>query len=98
MGQSSPPVARAFVCGGTAFAFAFATTSPPPPQQQPGARVSHRPRAAACFLALSLRSAMLEFLLVVLAAAAAATTEAAEADSAASVAKGRPKGGAGNIM
>lgn len=49
-------------------------------------------------LAFSLRSAMLEFLLVVLAAAAAATTEAAEAESAASVASGSPKGGAGNIM
>lgn len=58
----------------------------------------HRPRAAACFLAFSLRSAMLEFLLVVLAAAAAATTEAAEAESAASVASGSPKGGAGNII
>ncbi|XP_053454827.1 serine/Arginine-related protein 53 [Nycticebus coucang] len=41
---------------------------------------------------------MLEFLLVVLAAAAAATTEAAEAESAANVASGSPKGGAGNIM
>lgn len=61
-------------------------------------RRRHRPRAAACFLAFSLRSAMLEFLLVVLAAAAAATTEAAEAESAASVASGSPKGGAGNIM
>lgn len=61
-------------------------------------RRHHSPRAAACFLAFSLRSAMLEFLLVVLAAAAAATTEAAEAESAASVASGSPKGGAGNIM
>lgn len=58
----------------------------------------HSPRAAVCFLAFSLRSAMLEFLLVFLAAAAAATTEAAEADSAASVASGSPNGGAGNIM
>ncbi len=40
---------------------------------------------------------MLEFLLV-FAAAAAATTEAAEADSAASVARGKPNGGPGNIM
>lgn len=58
----------------------------------------HSPSAAACFLAFSLRSAMLEFLLVFLAAAAAATTEAAEADSAASVARGNPNGGPGNIM
>lgn len=58
----------------------------------------HSPSAAACFLAFSLRSAMLEFLLLFLAAAAAATTDAAEADSAASVAKGKPNGGAGNIM
>lgn len=58
----------------------------------------HSPSAAVCFLALSLRSAMLEFLLVFLAAAAAATTEAADADSAASVARGNPNGGAGNIM
>lgn len=57
----------------------------------------HSPSAAVCFLALSLRSAILEFLLVFLAAAAAATTEAAEADSA-SVARGSPNGGAGNIM
>lgn len=41
---------------------------------------------------------MLEFLLVVFAAAAAATTDAAEADSAASVARGNPNGGAGNII
>lgn len=41
---------------------------------------------------------MLEFLLDVLAAAAAATTDAAVAVSAASVASGRPKGGAGNII
>lgn len=61
-------------------------------------RRGHSPKAAVCFLAFSLRSAMLEFLLVFLAAAAAATTEAAEADSAASVARGRPNGGAGNIM
>lgn len=61
-------------------------------------RRGHSPNAAVCFLAFSLRSAMLEFLLVFLAAAAAATTEAAEADSAASVARGRPNGGAGNIM
>lgn len=58
----------------------------------------HSPSAAACFLAFSLRSAMLEFLLLFFAAAAAATTDAAEADSAASVAKGKPNGGAGNIM
>lgn len=58
----------------------------------------HSPSAAACFFAFSLRSAMLEFLLVVFAAAAAATTEAADADSAASVASGSPNGGAGNIM
>lgn len=66
-----------------------------------GARGSggcHSPSAAVCFLAFSLRSAMLEFLLVFLAAAAAATTDAADADSAASVASGRPNGGAGNIM
>lgn len=53
------------------------------------------PRASACFLALSRRSAMLEFLLLLL-AAAAATAAAAEADSA-SDARGSPKGGGGNI-
>lgn len=54
----------------------------------------HRPSASACFLALSLRSAMLEFLLLLL--AAAATAAAAEAESA-SDAIGSPKGGGGNI-
>lgn len=41
---------------------------------------------------------MLEFLLLFFAAAAAAATDAADADSAARVANGSPKGGAGNIM
>ena len=52
------------------------------------------PRASACFLALSRRSAMLEFLLLLL--AAAATAAAAEAESA-NEAIGSPKGGGGNI-
>lgn len=52
------------------------------------------PRASACFLALSRRSAMLEFLLLLL--AAAATAAAADAESA-SEAIGSPKGGGGNI-
>lgn len=51
------------------------------------------PSASACFLALSRRSAMLEFLLLLLAAATAA---AADAESA-SDAIGSPKGGGGNI-
>lgn len=52
------------------------------------------PRASVCFLALSRRSAMLEFLLLLL--AAAATAAAAEAESARD-AIGSPKGGGGNI-
>ena len=58
------------------------------------ARWGQSPRASACFLALSRRSAMLEFLLLLL--AAAATAAAAEAESA-SDAIGSPKGGGGNI-
>lgn len=57
-------------------------------------RWGQSPRASACFLALSRRSAMLEFLLLLLAAATAAA--AAEAESA-SDAIGSPKGGGGNI-
>lgn len=53
-----------------------------------------RPKASACFLALSRKSAILEFLLLLL--AAAATTAAAEAESA-NDAIGSPKGGGGNI-
>lgn len=52
------------------------------------------PSASVCFLALSRRSAMLEFLLLLL--AAAATAAAAEAESA-SEAIGSPNGGGGNI-
>lgn len=52
------------------------------------------PSASACFLALSRRSAMLEFLLLLL--AAAATAAAAEAESA-NEAIGSPNGGGGNI-
>lgn len=58
------------------------------------ARWGQSPRASACFLALSRRSAMLEFLLLLL--AAAATAAAAEAESA-SDAIGSPNGGGGNI-
>lgn len=58
------------------------------------ARWGQSPRASVCFLALSRRSAMLEFLLLLL--AAAATAAAAEAESA-SDAIGSPKGGGGNI-
>lgn len=58
------------------------------------ARWGQSPRASACFLALSRRSAMLEFLLLLL--AAAATAAAAEAESARD-AIGSPKGGGGNI-
>lgn len=58
------------------------------------ARWGQSPRASVCFLALSRRSAMLEFLLLLL--AAAATAAAAEAESARD-AIGSPKGGGGNI-
>lgn len=58
------------------------------------AQGGHSPSASACFLALSRRSAMLEFLLLLL--AAAATAAAADAESARE-AIGSPKGGGGNI-
>lgn len=57
-------------------------------------RPCQRPSASACLRALSLKSAILEFLLLLL--AAAATTAAAEAVSARE-AMGSPKGGGGNI-
>lgn len=57
-------------------------------------RLGQSPSASVCFLALSRRSAILEFLLLLL--AAAATAAAAEAESA-SDAIGSPKGGGGNI-
>lgn len=57
-------------------------------------RKCQRPRASACFRALSRKSAILEFLLLLF--AAAATTAAAEAESA-KEAMGSPKGGGGNI-
>lgn len=58
------------------------------------ARGRQSPKASVCFLALSRRSAILEFLLLLL--AAAATAAAAEAESARE-AIGSPKGGGGNI-
>lgn len=63
-------------------------------RRPPSVRRGQSPRASACFLALSRRSAMLEFLLLLL--AAAATAAAAEAESARE-AIGSPKGGGGNI-